>query len=520
MNLILNDLIINTEARTLFQNGSQLTLPELSFDVLVAIVSAAPAPVTTDELIKQVWRTQHVSDDTIAQRIKLVRQALGDNSKSPRYIRTVRGVGYSALGTVELQRENQRPKMTSLTFRFFFVALMCCAAALVIYMRGEPSTEPGERDNALESTPLTSHFDVVVKRARQQLSLHQTKETQRAIDMLRQVLQAQPDHYQARLSLSVALSTKTTKFGGDYDEENEAESIVRKLIDEKPNDSHAWSALGYALSSQGRADEALAAFRRAYSIHPENTSALSSAGHILLLKGDFQQSLLLEANVLAKGKVSRYSEIQITQVLQFIDHPAAEVWLNKALASNPGQAVVIVEAARFYLRNGQPQKALSMLNQYTEDEGSAPQLAQVKGRALSVLGSWEEAKITLHKAGWRGHALLAALHGKEGDTSVFEAYYPEAKRQQLATETEAELHVQMAEVFIAMDQEETAFRELSTAINLGWRDIAWLEQSPILGPFMQTDMGQSLRARISREVNAQRILILETPELEGILNPN
>ena len=520
MNLILNDLTIDTESRTLYQNGTRVTLPDLSFDVLVAILSASPSPVTTDKLTQEVWRSRHVSDDTISQRIKLVRKALGDNSKTPRYIRTVRGVGYSALGKVERRpREEPLQQNTPAKFRLYLVAFVCCLAGLLVYAGIGSTPESDKRLVAAPSQQPDSHIDVVIKRARQQLSLHQTKETQRAIDMLRQVLQEQPEHYQGRLSLSFALSTKTTKFGGSYEEEQEAESLARQLIDELPDDSAVWTALGYALSSQGRSDEALAAFRQGMLIDPNNTSALSSAGHILLLKGDFQQSLRLEARVLATGNVSRYSEIQITQILQLIGHQGAGNWLARALSSNPGQAVVIAEAARFYIRQGQPGKALSVLEDYSEDDTSAPQLAQLKGRTLGILGHWKEAKASLQNAGWRGHALLTAIHAKEGDSSLFERFFPEEKRQLLATETDAELHIQMAEVYAAMDQQQRAFGEISEAINLGWRDIDWLVHSPFLGPFMQTQLGDTVKARISRELEAQRTLINQTPELSIILNP-
>ena len=48
-----------------------------------------------------VWSGKFVSPETVTQRIKLVRQALGDNANSPRYIGLVRGEGYRMLAEVQ-----------------------------------------------------------------------------------------------------------------------------------------------------------------------------------------------------------------------------------------------------------------------------------------------------------------------------------------------------------------------------------------------------------------------------------
>lgn len=529
MNLILQDLIVNSVHRTVHQDGNPLKLPDLSFDVLMAILSSAPQPISSEELTEKVWKSRHISDDTLAQRIKLLRKAIGDSSKSPRYIRTVRGVGYAALGDVKTQDTKSEPKVDpvsktsgntpssgNLARRFTLAAVLSAVIAILIFtFYGEPEENPIK---SAENQEVLSHSDIMVQRARQQLGLHQAEETLRAIDMLKQVLQEQPNHFEARLTLSFALSTKTTKFGGDYDEEKYAEALARDLIKEHPTNSNVWSALGYTLNSQGRSDEALAAYRQAYTLDPQNAAALSSAGHVLLLAGDFQQALLLEAQVLESGKSSRYSEIQIAQILQLIGHKAANLWLLKAMASNPGQAVVLAEAARFHIRNGNPQIALQVLSQYPGKDISSPQIPQLKGRVFAMLGQTQAAKNALKTAGWAGYAFLAALHAKEGDNSVFEALFPAEQLNMIMAGTEAEMRIQLAEIYAAMAEKEHVYREISAAINLGWRDEQWLQHSPFLKEFMESETGQSLTARIAREVNAQRSLVQQTPDLSSILS--
>ena len=85
-----------------------IELPRLSFDLLRALVLSAPDSLSTDQLMDQVWRSAVVSHATVAKRVELLRQALGDDSNAPRYIALVRGYGYRLLPDVRQCTETQR----------------------------------------------------------------------------------------------------------------------------------------------------------------------------------------------------------------------------------------------------------------------------------------------------------------------------------------------------------------------------------------------------------------------------
>ena len=88
------DLQLDLEQRRLLREGDDLKLSKLTFKLVHALASAAPALVTKDELADRVWDGRLVSPETVAQRIKLLRQALLDDANSPRYVEVVRGQGY------------------------------------------------------------------------------------------------------------------------------------------------------------------------------------------------------------------------------------------------------------------------------------------------------------------------------------------------------------------------------------------------------------------------------------------
>ncbi len=64
------------------------------FDLLQALISRAGALVTREELMREVWHTTFwTSSKTIDVHLGWVRRKLGDDSRHPSLISTVRGKG-------------------------------------------------------------------------------------------------------------------------------------------------------------------------------------------------------------------------------------------------------------------------------------------------------------------------------------------------------------------------------------------------------------------------------------------
>jgi adenylate cyclase len=95
------DLVVDLGQASVSRGGEPLPLPRLSFDLLVVLARAAPDLVTHDQLMERVWRGVVVSPETISQRVKLLRDALGDDPREPRYVAGVRSRGYRLVAGVE-----------------------------------------------------------------------------------------------------------------------------------------------------------------------------------------------------------------------------------------------------------------------------------------------------------------------------------------------------------------------------------------------------------------------------------
>jgi DNA-binding response OmpR family regulator len=88
-------LSLDAEARTLHVDGSLTEVTRTEFDLLAVMASRPRAALTRRQLIEAVWGPGWFGDEHVVDvHIGHLRTKLGDDASVPRFIRTVRGVGY------------------------------------------------------------------------------------------------------------------------------------------------------------------------------------------------------------------------------------------------------------------------------------------------------------------------------------------------------------------------------------------------------------------------------------------
>ena len=90
----IGDLQLDLRQHRVTRGEETISLGKLTFELLHVLAESAPNLVTHDELAEQVWNGRPVSPETIAQRVKLLRDGLSDDAKHPRYVEVVHGLGY------------------------------------------------------------------------------------------------------------------------------------------------------------------------------------------------------------------------------------------------------------------------------------------------------------------------------------------------------------------------------------------------------------------------------------------
>jgi two-component system response regulator RegX3 len=91
----IRDVRIDRPRRTVSFRGEELELSRKEFDLLRLLVDNAGSVVTRERLIDEVWDTNWFgSTKTLDVHVSGLRKKLGDDPNEPRYIHTVRGVGF------------------------------------------------------------------------------------------------------------------------------------------------------------------------------------------------------------------------------------------------------------------------------------------------------------------------------------------------------------------------------------------------------------------------------------------
>lgn len=138
------DLVLDTGLLQVERDGEPIDLPQLSFDLLLELARAAPNVVTTDELMNRVWRGIVVNPGTVAKRIELVREALGDDHHSPRYISLVRGRGYRLVAEVSPAGAPARAKTRWLGYGLAGAAVVAAAVIAFNFIHTRYSVLPAQ----------------------------------------------------------------------------------------------------------------------------------------------------------------------------------------------------------------------------------------------------------------------------------------------------------------------------------------------------------------------------------------
>lgn len=93
------DLVIDPDAREITVGDRRVDLTRTEFDLLDALTSNPKLVLTRRQLMERAWGPDWFGDDHVVDvHVSSLRRKIGDDPQAPRYIRTVRGVGYRLVG--------------------------------------------------------------------------------------------------------------------------------------------------------------------------------------------------------------------------------------------------------------------------------------------------------------------------------------------------------------------------------------------------------------------------------------
>ncbi len=90
-----DDVVIDIKGRIVLKRGNPVDLSPKEFDLLVTLAENEVRVMSREYLLTHVWGDDFYGDDrTVDVHIRWLREKLEDDPSNPKYIQTVRGIGY------------------------------------------------------------------------------------------------------------------------------------------------------------------------------------------------------------------------------------------------------------------------------------------------------------------------------------------------------------------------------------------------------------------------------------------
>ena len=91
----INGLIIDKDEHKCMLYDEEIDLTPIEFDILLYLANNKGKVITSEELFENVWKEKYFdSNNTVMVHIRRIREKLREDTKKPKFIKTVWGVGY------------------------------------------------------------------------------------------------------------------------------------------------------------------------------------------------------------------------------------------------------------------------------------------------------------------------------------------------------------------------------------------------------------------------------------------
>jgi len=507
MRFQLDDLEIDLSRQSVIRDGEALDVKGLSFQLLAFLLQQGQRVVSYDALIEAVWAPAVVNEETVTQRVRLLRTALGDDGRKPRYIRSVRGQGYQLCQmprvVVDTGVAGVRPSRGS---RFLVLAAGIAAVAIVSWMMAQEDLPA-----AAEPPDETSRL---LERAAYYAGVGQAQSNTLAISLYEKILERDPDNVSAMLGLAFALSASTCQFDASPESAERAARLSRDVLADNANNARAHTSLAYAADCLGLIDDAIASYERAVALDPQGRrDSAASVAHLYAITGRLADALRLNVHALDASEELRFVDLQMAHVLGLLGFEvAAEQRYAETFRLYPDNVFVNAAYPLFLFGQGRISEARSIVQQAVQ-RPARPELLVLAGELALLDGDRDAARKNFEAAAaLREHmglpGTLARLYGDGADQQWIQQRIDTVQTGIDRGDRWPNNWLELALLHAHAGNIDAAFTALEHAIDHGYRDAAYLHTSPLFAGLRNAPAFVPLIDRITTAVSAEREKVL------------
>lgn len=100
MRLTFGDVSYDSGPRQIRRGETEVRLTRKAFELLTLLLEKRPNAVSKEDIHARLWPETFVSEGTLQRLVFEVREAIGDDARNPRFLRTVHAFGYAFSGPV------------------------------------------------------------------------------------------------------------------------------------------------------------------------------------------------------------------------------------------------------------------------------------------------------------------------------------------------------------------------------------------------------------------------------------
>ncbi|SEO32895.1 DNA-binding winged helix-turn-helix (wHTH) domain-containing protein [Luteibacter sp. UNC138MFCol5.1] len=499
----LMDLTIDLARQRVERDGRWLDVTGLSFRLLACLLEHADRAVGFDELMAEVWAPAVVNEETVTQRVRLLRQALGDDARQPRYVRTVRGRGYQ-LGAPPVPLANGGAHRRFLWPAVAAVGVLAVGGVALAFLSHD------------RKPPASAQRDVL-DRARWYAAMGQRENNERALALYERALRDAPDDVDALAGASRARSARTCLYNASADEAREGLKLASRAVSVRADSGNAWSALGYARDCLGDIAGAIGGYERAVRLDPDDDASRASAAYLYQEQGRLADALRANLDMRGDPARVRFREVQVAREYELLGFTAqAETHYRHVFDLSPDNVFGNIAWPAFLFAQGRLDDARTAVAESRARGTARAELAQLDGELALSRGdragaahAFAEAKALRPDASLP--ATLAALHGEAPVDPAWLRERIAGLRTALHDDPWPSSRLELALLLQAAGDTEGAVAALSDAVERGWRDAAYLRVSPLFASLRQAPAFNDVVDAIARRVAAERQRVREAP---------
>ena len=517
----LDDLTIDTVRKKVCRSQQSLNINGLSFEFLAFMLTRDTRVVTFQELMDGVWSPSVVNEDTVTQRVLLLRNALGDNGRNPRYIRSVRAQGYQLVA--QPVAENTPPKTTRLAAiqPRSIVWLMACITLVgvlsVLGLKGLGQNGLGGLGQLGEVADKGS-ASKFLQRANYYASIGQHDDNARAIELYQRVLLSEPQNTQAMIGLSRAFTASMCRFNADWARAEQAESLARRVIAIEPDSPDAFRVLGYSQDCRGQIVAAKGSYLAAIELDPNNDVRSQSAlAYSLGETGHLAEALALNLSVSRADPRQTFTSIQLGRVYELLGlNSRAEPLFAESFELYPDNIFSNLSYPRHLFHQGRFSEARQAMKR-AKARPIHPDLLVLSAELAMLDNDIEQAKRDLLKA--------ATMRPSSQYLSLLVKLYPTVQQpidwlpekltalREKPKPSDPADWLQHALLYQALGEDQAGINALLSAVESGYRNKDYLQLSPLFEQLRASPTFGEVMARIKLAVKQE----LEAAHAAGLI---